>query len=71
MIEDLKADRLMTPEEASEVVGLSAKYLATLRRLGGGPRYFKLGTGPKSACRYRPSDLRAWIEERITEGGPK
>ena len=68
MTDDLHNERLLTAEQVAEVTGLSYSHLAALRRNGMGPAFFKLGTGPKSAVRYRPSDVRAWIEARVTNG---
>jgi predicted DNA-binding transcriptional regulator AlpA len=56
-----KLSRLLNEEQVAEPTGLS---LATLRRwrvLGTGPKFRKLGAGPKSPVRYDPADLEAWI----------
>lgn len=48
--------RLLDTRDAAERLKLSDSYLAKLRVLGGGPRYFKLGR----RVRYDPDDLTAW-----------
>ncbi|WP_438353695.1 helix-turn-helix transcriptional regulator [Microbacterium sp. CJ88] len=51
-------EKMLTPEEVADLLGLSVVYLAQLRWQGGGPKYSKLGR----AVRYLPSDVQAWIE---------
>jgi predicted DNA-binding transcriptional regulator AlpA len=52
---------MLRTEEAAEFLGLSPGTLATWRVRGGGPRYRKLGR----VVVYDPTDLRAWLDERI------
>jgi excisionase family DNA binding protein len=52
------ADDWMTPAEAAVYLGLHRSTLYKWRRLGIGPRYFKLG---RRQFRYRRSDLDAYI----------
>ena len=54
----------LTPQEAAALTGHTVKALERLRQQSGkGPRYFKIGV----SVRYKPDDLRAWIES----GGPQ
>lgn len=61
-------DTLLTPAQAGVILGLSAKTLANLRSVGGGPRYVKLGPPPKPgrrdnrSVRYEPEALDEWTE---------
>jgi predicted DNA-binding transcriptional regulator AlpA len=57
-------DRLLTPADAADQVGLTAGALAQLRYVGGGPRFIKLTA---KAVRYRQSDLDAWIAGSVRE----
>jgi predicted DNA-binding transcriptional regulator AlpA len=50
-------DFLLRTEEAAKRLGLSPKTLNIWRWKGVGPRFCRLGR----ACRYRPSDLDAFI----------
>lgn len=50
--------KLLDTRDAAERLKLSDSYLAKLRVLGGGPRYFKLGR----RVRYDPDDLAAWAQ---------
>ena len=53
---------LLSPADAAEYLGVSAKFLATLRCSGGGPRYALLSS---RMVRYRRADLDAWLSERL------
>lgn len=59
-----KLEALMTTEAAAEVLRLKPETLATWRytREGGGLPFVKLGGG---RVRYRPSDVRAFIEQKL------
>jgi predicted DNA-binding transcriptional regulator AlpA len=54
--------KVVTASEAARLVGLSASTLAKLRLNGNGPAYCKLGR----RVLYRPADLEAWLQSRIT-----
>jgi len=56
-------ERLLTDQEAAPYVGYKVQTLRNLRFLGRGPRYLKLG----KAVRYRPSDLRDWVDAHVIE----
>jgi predicted DNA-binding transcriptional regulator AlpA len=67
MAKQQTAEPLMDERGLSELTGMS---LATLRRwrlLNRGPRYIKLS----NAVRYRPEDVKAWLESRPAGGGPE
>jgi hypothetical protein len=46
------------PPGAAKRLGISPRTLETLRSVGGGPRYLRLGR----VCRYRSDWLDAWAE---------
>lgn len=53
--------RLLTTEEAGEVLRMSPRTLEGYRLDGGGPRYFKLGPSRRAKVVYRLSDLEEWL----------
>lgn len=53
---------LLTEKQAARVLGFSARTLQGWRFRGGGPRY--VSVSPR-CVRYRPEDLRQWIEDRL------
>lgn len=53
-------DRLLTPSELAARLGVPVPSLAQLRFNGNGPPYVKVGR----LCRYRESDVAAWIASR-------
>ena len=55
--------RLLTPTEASALLGVPEKTLAHWRTERTGPLALHIGVH----VRYRLSDLEAWIEERAEE----
>ncbi|HAA44152.1 MAG: hypothetical protein XD36_2435 [Halomonas sp. 54_146] len=55
---------LLTPDEAANYLGVSARTLATWRSTGRHALPFiKVG----SRCRYRRQDLEAWLNSRMHE----
>jgi excisionase family DNA binding protein len=54
--------RLLTTEEAAEVVRLSPRTLEDMRCNKTGPAYAKLGAGKRAKVLYKLSDLDAWVE---------
>ena len=56
------ASRLLTPEDVSEVTGLSVETLAQWRSQKRGIPYVKIS---RNCVRYRQSDLDGWLSERI------
>lgn len=55
-------ERLLTENEAARLLNLTPRALQAWRLRGGGPLFVRISG---RAIRYRPSDLRAWIEQRI------
>lgn len=51
-------DRLISAEDAADILNISPSTLAKMRLSGASPRYVKLGR----RVAYRPSDLEAWVE---------
>jgi len=54
-------DRLLKPDEAAELLGLSSSTLSKMRLKGDGPAFVKLG---KRRVAYRVSDLAEWSNTR-------
>ena len=65
MSSDLRevSGHLLTEKQASEKLNVSVALLRKWRRVGGGPRYCKIG----SLVRYSESDLLAFIEQSRVE----
>lgn len=64
---------LIDTRTAAAVLGLSARTLEGLRVRGGGPRFRKLGPGPRASVRYAVDDVRAWLDRQSrasTADGP-
>lgn len=57
---------LMTPDEAAEQFGVSAKTLANQRSRRVGPPYVKLSGG---IVRYSRKAVRQWLAERTVDHG--
>ena len=58
-----EGDRLLTPDQTAETLGVSKPTLA--RCTGYGPPFIKLGDRPQSPVRYRLSDLTRFIENAV------
>lgn len=56
---------LLNEFDVARVTGLSVASVRRWRLFKQGPKYMKIG----SAVRYRPEDVRAWLETRPTGGG--
>jgi predicted DNA-binding transcriptional regulator AlpA len=56
---------LLNEFDVARVMGLSVASVRRWRLFKQGPKYMKIG----SAVRYRPEDVRAWLETRPTGGG--
>ena len=57
-------DKLISPNEAAELLGVAAQTLAHWRTRAAGPRYVLL---TKRCVRYRLSDIMAWLECRVQD----
>lgn len=49
---------------AAKRLGVSAAYLRKLRRLGNGPRFYRVGG---RLVRYRFSDIEEWLAKQVVE----
>jgi predicted DNA-binding transcriptional regulator AlpA len=58
-------DRLLTIEEVTARFAIRPALLAQLRRVGGGPRFVRLG---RRTIRYRAEDVRAWLAQEARSG---
>lgn len=56
-----ETDEFLKPAEASKVVKLTVRTLATMRSEGRGPAYTKLSPGRSGHVRYKRRDLLAWL----------
>jgi hypothetical protein len=56
-------ERLLTPAEVSEYLGIPMGTLANWRYLGLGPSFVRLGRH----VRYRHLDLSTWVERHVAE----
>jgi predicted DNA-binding transcriptional regulator AlpA len=61
-------DRLLTPAEAAQLLGVSEGALAQWRFRRMGPAYTKLN---ERAVRYSHEQLEEWVSLRTIERGPK
>ena len=59
--ESTDPDDYLKPAEASKVVKLTVRTLATMRSEGRGPAYSKLSPGRSGHVRYKRADLIAWM----------
>ncbi len=55
---------LLTSPQAAERLGLKPQTLRKWRCQGAGPRFVRLGTGPRARACYRLADLEAWLDAR-------
>lgn len=62
----LRGRELATRKELAEYLGKSVQTLAIWAMQGKGPKYFKVN----GTCRYRWSDVDAWINAQATGGSP-
>ncbi|WP_372586613.1 helix-turn-helix transcriptional regulator [Mycobacteroides abscessus] len=61
------ADPWLSRDEAAERLSLKSKTLAMWAYRDQGPRYYRFNGGP---CRYRLSDVLAWVESQAAGGTP-
>jgi predicted site-specific integrase-resolvase len=60
-------ERLLTPKEVAEFLGVSVSSLAYYRHVGRGPRWIKV----QKHCRYRAKDIEAFLATCQSGGGPR
>jgi predicted DNA-binding transcriptional regulator AlpA len=58
-------ESLLGEREVARHLAVSLATIRRMRLIGGGPRYLKIG----SSVRYRPEDLRSYLDARPTGGG--
>jgi predicted DNA-binding transcriptional regulator AlpA len=65
MAETLHPDdeRLLNRDQVAERFGITKRHLEALAYNGGGPPFVKINR----SVRYRPSDVRAWLDARLVE----
>lgn len=55
-------DRIVSANEAAQILLLrSRRSLDRMRRQGRGPRFYRMGEGPRPRVRYRVSDLMSYL----------
>jgi predicted DNA-binding transcriptional regulator AlpA len=65
-MDDLAADRLLTPRELAARLGVSTRTLEKWRYLGSGPRGIAL---TPRAIRYPESEVARWLAEKAAGDG--
>jgi len=56
-----------TPRETARVLNVSRGTLSRWRSEGRGPKFLKLGSEPTAPIRYRPADIKTFLEESSIE----
>lgn len=54
----------LTPQQAGQYIGVTARTLIEWRRTGRGPEYVRLGNGPTGRVRYERAKLDAYMHSR-------
>jgi len=54
-----KGPKYLSTKQVADILGVSPVTLRRWRSEKKGPKYSKLGTGH---CRYKPSDIKRWLE---------
>jgi predicted DNA-binding transcriptional regulator AlpA len=57
----MTVEALLTEAQVSEILGRGVPTLQKDRVAGTGPQFIKMGR----LVRYRPSDVQAWLAERV------
>ena len=55
---------LLTSRQAAAYLGIRPQTLRKWRVTGQGPRYIRLGDGPRARVAYRADDVREWLDAR-------
>ena len=55
---------ILSSTQAALWLGVKPQTLRKWRWKGTGPRFVRLGTGPRSRAAYRMADLESWLEAR-------
>ncbi len=61
-------EALLNEHDVARITGLSVASIRRFRHLKAGPRAMKV---TKSAVRYKPEDVKEFLDSRPTIGGPK
>ena len=56
-------NQMLTPQEVSQLIKISVSTLENWRMQGRGPKFIKLGGGPRGHVRYRQQDVEDWMFE--------
>lgn len=59
-------EALLNENDVARITGLSVATVRRWRLFGQGPRFIKVSG---SAVRYRPADVKAYLDKRPTGGG--
>ena len=54
---------LLSPREVASRYPISVSTLGRWRRRGRGPRFIRLGVGPRARLMYREADVEAFLEQ--------
>lgn len=60
LMSEVLPDRLLTPKNVSDLLGIPVRTLYTWRRLGKGPRAISIGRH----LRWEPDEVRRWLDEQ-------
>ena len=63
-MENTVYDRLLNRSEVEQIFGISKRFLEIAISHGNGPKIVRIGR----LVRYRPSDIREWIEANASPG---
>lgn len=59
---------LLHPKNVAQRYGITPETLSNWRREGKGPKYIRLGNGPRPRIMYQITDLLAWEETMCKRG---
>lgn len=62
-------NQMLTPQEVSQLIKVSVGTLENWRMQGRGPKFIKLGGGPRGHVRYRLQDVEDWMFEDAKSTG--
>jgi excisionase family DNA binding protein len=61
-------ERLLSTEEAAEILNVSPKTLQKWRHKGEGPPFYRYGSGEAKVVGYAPTELRDWLKPQQQQG---